>query len=73
MKHLTTYFIGQFRINNFKVNIDNQDVFILDNATNDIKFDYFGANNDIKVPTSFNFEINGADFNYEEFRDVREV
>ena len=65
--------LDNLEINNFKANIDNQDVFILDNAKiNDIKFDYFGANNDIKVPTSFNFEINGADFNYDQVRELNQ-
>ena len=47
------------------------DVFNLDNAKiNNIKFDYFGDDKNIKVPTSFNFEIKGADFNYDQVSNI---
>ena len=32
----------------------------------DLNFDYFGNSGDIKVPTSFNFKIEGSDFNSSE-------
>ncbi len=63
--------LDNLEIKNFSAKINNEDVFILDSAKiNNIKFDYFGANNNIKVPTSFNFEIKGADFNYNQVREI---
>ncbi|MDC0624905.1 hypothetical protein OAP76_04490 [Alphaproteobacteria bacterium] len=63
--------LDNLEIKNFSAKINNEDAFILDNAKiNNIKFDYFGANNNIKVPTSFNFEIKGADFNYNQVREI---
>ena len=63
--------LDNFEVINFNSEINNSNVFSLDNAKiSNIKFDYFGNDKNIKVPTSFNFEINGADFNYEEFRNV---
>ncbi len=63
--------LDNFEVINFNSEINNSNIFSLDNAKiNNIKFDYFGDDKSIKVPTNFNFEINGADFNYEEFRDI---
>ena len=63
--------LDNLELKNFKANINNSDVFFLDKAKiSDLKFDYFGANNNIKVPTNLDIEINGADFNYVEARDI---
>ena len=63
--------LDNLEFKNFSANINNEDAFTLDNAKiNNIKFDYFGDNNNIKVPTSFNFEIKGADFNYDQVSNI---
>ena len=63
--------LDNLEVKNFSANINNAEAFILDNAKiNNVKFDYFGDNNNIKVPTSFNFEINGADFNYDQVGNI---
>ena len=63
--------LDNLEVKNFSANINSADAFTLDNAKiNNIKFDYFGNNNNIKVPTSFNFEIKGADFNYDQISNI---
>ena len=63
--------LDNFEVKNFKANVNNTDVFNLDNAKiNNIKFDYFGDDKNIKIPTSFNFEIKGADFNYDQVSNI---
>ena len=63
--------LDNLEVKNFSANINSADAFTLDNAKiNNIKFDYFGDNNNTKVPTSFNFEIKGADFNYDQVREI---
>ena len=63
--------LDNLEVKNFSANINNEDAFTLDNARiKNIKFDYFGDNNNIKVPTSFNFEIKGADFNYDQVSNI---
>ena len=59
--------LGNFQIENFKFIEDNKQIFSLDLAQlEDLNFDYFGNSGDIKVPTSFNFKIEGSDFNSSE-------
>ena len=63
--------LDNLEVKNFKANVNNTDVFNLDNAKiNNIKFDYFGDDKNIKIPTSFNFEIKGADFNYDQVSSI---
>ena len=63
--------LDNLEVKNFKANVNNTDVFNLDNAKiNNIKFDYFGDDKNIKIPTSFNFEIKGADFNYDQVSNI---
>ena len=63
--------LDNLEVKNFSANINSADAFTLDNAKiNNIKFDYFGNSNNIKVPTSFNFEIKGADFNYDQVSNI---
>ena len=59
--------LGNFQIENIKFIERNKQLFSLDLAQlEDLNFDYFGNSGDIKVPTSFNFKIEGSDFNSSE-------
>ena len=59
--------LGIFQVENFNFIEDNKKIFSVDLVQlKDLNFDYFGNSGDIKVPTSFNFKIEGSDFNSSE-------
>ena len=66
--------LRKFEINEFSLISKNERILDFDNFQfNNIKFDYLGDNGDKKIPISFEFIVDGADFNLKnahEFRDI---
>jgi len=66
--------LRKFEINEFSLITKNERILDFDNFQfNNIKFDYLGDNGDKKIPISFEFIVDGADFNLKNAHEYRDI